>query len=70
MKPWSADQGWSIEGQWYASASHVDLSGVARPNYRLVASDSAVQEARRYLEKHKTIEVWNGSRRVARLTRE
>jgi hypothetical protein len=53
-------------------AYHVDLSGVALANYRLVASDdeTAVQEARRYLENHESVEVWNGSRRVARLTQE
>jgi hypothetical protein len=53
-------------------AYHIDHSGVAQAKYHLVASEdgSAVQEARKYLANHESIEVWNGSRRVAHLTRD
>jgi hypothetical protein len=53
-------------------AYHVNLDGTAEANYHLVATDdeSAVREARQYLAEHESIEVWNGSRSVARLTRE
>jgi len=52
-------------------AYHVNLHGEATANYHLVATDdeSAVKEARQYLSNHESIEVWNGSRSVARLTR-
>jgi hypothetical protein len=53
-------------------AYHVDLSGATKANYNLAATDdvSAREEARKYLAHHETIEVWNGSRCVAHLTRE
>jgi len=53
-------------------AYHVDPSGATKANYKLAATDdqTAVQEAHRYLATHETVEVWRGSRHVARLTRQ
>ena len=53
-------------------AYHVDLWEGATAHYKLAATEDepAVEEARRYLARHQSIEVWNGSRRVARLVRE
>jgi hypothetical protein len=53
-------------------AYDVSLDGTAEANTTTLATDdeSAVKEARQYLADHETIEVWNGSRSVARLTRD
>ena len=53
-------------------AYYIDPSGVTKAHYNLTASndESAVKEAQQYLDRHQSIEVWNGSRRVARLTRD
>jgi hypothetical protein len=51
----------------------VAMSGVPQARYDLAASDAetAEQEARQYLDRHHTIEVWaDDHRRVARLVRE
>jgi len=50
----------------------VDMSGTPEARYDLIADDAeaAAQEARQYLERHQTIEVWSDDhRRVARIVR-
>jgi hypothetical protein len=53
-------------------AYHVNLDGTTEANYHLQATDdeSAIKEARQYLASHESIEIWNGSRSVARLKRD
>ena len=50
----------------------VDLSGVARAVYEINCStdDDAEAQAKKFLEAHPAVEVWDGPRRVARLVRE
>ena len=49
----------------------VDLAGVAHATYEIECpnDDSAKQRAHKFLEAHPVVEVWQGVRRVARLTR-
>lgn len=49
----------------------VDLSGVVLAIYELecAGDDEARHRAEKFLAAHPTIEVWDGVRRVARLTR-
>ena len=53
-------------------AYHVDLYGTARASYELQATSDAAAtvEARYFLKFHRSIEVWQGARWVARLVRE
>lgn len=50
----------------------VDLAGVARAAYELdcPTDKDAEATAKKFLEAHPTVEVWEGPRRVARLVRE
>ena len=51
----------------------VDMSGTPEARYDLVAddADAAVQEARQYLDRHQTIEVWSTDHwRVVRIVRQ
>jgi hypothetical protein len=53
-------------------ALEVDLSGTALARYDLAATDAetAKQEARQYLERHRVLEIWSDDHRcVARITR-
>ncbi|MFK4507139.1 hypothetical protein ABIF81_002317 [Bradyrhizobium daqingense] len=50
----------------------VDLTGVARAVYEIdcQTDTDAEAKARKFLEAHPSVEVWEGPRRVARLVRE
>jgi hypothetical protein len=53
-------------------AHYVTLLGVAESSYELQAKDddAAKTEARRFLSRHDSVEVWEGAWWIARLTRE
>jgi hypothetical protein len=50
---------------------HVDIFGVAHASYELIAADdeAAKSEARNLLPRHPSLEIWQGSRFIYRLTR-
>ncbi|WP_024516210.1 hypothetical protein [Bradyrhizobium sp. Tv2a-2] len=50
----------------------VDVSGIANATYELQCAndEDAEDRVRELLEAHQTIELWEGVRRVARLTRD
>jgi hypothetical protein len=53
-------------------AYHVDAHGVARASYELhgIEDATAVSHARYFLRFHSSLEIWQGARSVARLSRE
>ncbi len=52
-------------------AHAVDLSGVAQATYEIESDndEEAKRSAQRFLEAHEAVELWKGTRRIARLTR-
>lgn len=52
-------------------AYYVDFAGAARARYELKAIDDcrAVAEGRQFMKLHPSVEIWQGSRIVARLLR-